>query len=180
MLTHLPYAPWCRHCIAGKRPNTPHRRLKLSDDMLPMMSADYGYLGETLCFIAATVRPFGVFGACVVDRKGPSAAMIKSLANFIIACGLTHFTYRADKEAALKALFEEGVRESGRDGKPLVAVPEHSHAGESQSNGLAERAVQMIEDQARTVKLALEDEFQWVIPIEHPSCTGSFIIPGTF
>ena len=39
---------------------------------------------------------------------------------------------------------------------PTIAVPELTHPGESQSNGLSERAVQAIEDQARTIIVALE------------------------
>ena len=36
----------------------------------------------------------------------------------------------------------------------LVAVPEHSMPGESKSNGIAERAVQQLEDHLRTLKSA--------------------------
>ena len=39
---------------------------------------------------------------------------------------------------------------------PIVAVPEHSHPGESASNGKAESAVRTLVDQARTLKVALE------------------------
>ena len=48
-----------------------------------------------------------------------------------------------------------------------LAVPETSHTDESQSNGYAERAVQLVEDQARTLKAALEDRLQRRIPCEH-------------
>ena len=44
-LTHLPYAAWCPYCIAGKRPNSPHRRVKTSSS-LPMLSGDYGSFGD--------------------------------------------------------------------------------------------------------------------------------------
>ena len=97
-----------------------------------------------------------VYWGCVADAKGPTPAMVKSLARFIIGCGLVKFRYRSDKEAALKALIEDAIRESGRDGEPFdpnkpqdvqtairpetddtvqhpsptqLAVPEHSHAG---------------------------------------------------
>ena len=37
-----------------------------------------------------------------------------------------------------------------------VAVPEHSHPGESQSNGKAENAIRTVEDQVRTLKATFE------------------------
>ena len=45
-----------------------------------------------------------------------------------------------------------------------VAVPEESMPGESRSNGQAERAIQTIEDQLRTMKAALEDRIEASIP----------------
>ena len=48
-----------------------------------------------------------------------------------------------------------------------LAVPEHSHVGESQSNGASERAVQLVEDLARTLKSALEERIGWTIPATH-------------
>ena len=50
----------------------------------------------------------------------------------------------------------------------LVATPERSMPGESPSNGIAERAVQQLEDQVRTMKLALEARLKVRIPMDHP------------
>ena len=50
----------------------------------------------------------------------------------------------------------------------LVAVPEHSMPGESQSNGIAERAVQQVEDHLRTLKTAYEARLKARIPMNHP------------
>ena len=49
-----------------------------------------------------------------------------------------------------------------------VAVPEHSHPGESQSNGLAERAVQDLVNHVRVLKLSLESNINARVPSEHP------------
>ena len=58
---------------------------------------------------------------------------------------------------------EEAIKRSGRSGSMLPAdvpvlsvVPEASPVGSSASNGRAERTVQMVEDQIRTLKAALE------------------------
>ena len=49
-----------------------------------------------------------------------------------------------------------------------MAVPEHSHPGESQSNGLAERAIREVVDHIRVLKLALETHLNVRIPSNHP------------
>ena len=92
----------------------------------------------------------------------------------------------------MKALVEQAIRISGRHGTPMVedhepgdygqdamgnaepptphvsspdvAVPEHSHTGESQSNGTAERSVQMVEHLVTTLKAASEDPIKQQIP----------------
>ena len=48
-----------------------------------------------------------------------------------------------------------------------AAVPEESAPGESASNGAAERAIQMVEDQLRTMKHALEARLGVKIPCSH-------------
>ena len=49
-----------------------------------------------------------------------------------------------------------------------IAVPEHSHPGESQTNGLAERAIREVVDHIRVLKLALETHLNVRIPSNHP------------
>ena len=49
-----------------------------------------------------------------------------------------------------------------------MAVPEHSHPGESQSDGKAERAVRAVIDQVRTMKLAFETRYKARLGSTHP------------
>ena len=51
---------------------------------------------------------------------------------------------------------------------PKLAVAEHSHVGDSPSNGMAERAVQTLVDHVRTLKLAFESKIGRRLPAEHP------------
>ena len=50
----------------------------------------------------------------------------------------------------------------------VAAVPEESHPDEPQSNGAIERAIKRIEDQARTLKLALGSRIGRRVPMNHP------------
>jgi hypothetical protein len=52
--------------------------------------------------------------------------------------------------------------------KAHIAVPEHSHPGESQSNGLAERAMREVIDQIRTLKMSTEQRVKGRLPNDHP------------
>ena len=71
-------------------------------------------------------------------------------------------------------MVEEAARRVGRSTAAAdaddvrIAVPENSAVGESQSNGKAEKGVQMVEDQIRTLKLALEARIGARIPCNHP------------
>ena len=50
----------------------------------------------------------------------------------------------------------------------VIAVPELTHPGESQSNGIAERAVETVVDHTRTLVLALETHLKLHLPANHP------------
>ena len=41
LLTHFPYAHWCEVCVAGRRPNVPHKVRKEEPRALPLIHADY-------------------------------------------------------------------------------------------------------------------------------------------
>ena len=137
-------------------------------------------------FLVGRLHPSRTVFACPVNMKGRDPVAIAKLSDFIKANGLTKFVYKCDQERALEALnqsvigefampelVEEAARRVGRSASPVdtgdvrIAVPENSAVGESQSNGKAERAVQMVEDQVRTIKLALESRIGARIPSNH-------------
>ena len=106
------------------------------------------------------------------DREPAIVAMIQD------ACamaGRKGVHVKSDDEA--EAQLESGDMQAGEikeDEYPRsvaqsnVAVPEHSHPGESQSNGRAERAVQDLVNHVRVLKLALEANIKARLPSEHP------------
>ena len=98
-------------------------------------------------------------------------------------CGLLHFAYRSDRDPATVSLIQDACAMAGRNGvnvhavedepaeptveRAHVAVPEHSHPGESQSNGLAESAMKELIDQVRTLKMSLEYRLKSRLPNKH-------------
>ena len=176
---HVQYHDGCPYCVGGRRPNSHHRRSRTARTC-PSLVADYGFLkahGEEACtFLGALVRPLRAYFSTLCDMKGPDLPMVKRVAQFMRDCGLTKFVYRSDREPAIRALLADasqlaglrGEQELDEDAEATVAVPETSTPGESQSNGAAERCIQMIEDVLRTLKLALEAKIKAKIPTAHP------------
>ena len=160
--------------------------------MVPLLVFDYCFVrnerdDDLLTLLVGRVYPTKKIFACPVDIKGRDPVAIARLADFIKSNGLTKFVYKCDQERSLDALsdaaiektlmvqlVEEAAQRSGKSAAPVdgddvrIAAPENSAVGESQSNGKAERAVQTVEDQIRTVKLALEARIGARIPCNHP------------
>ena len=88
-----------------------------------MLSCDYGFFrdpgGALLTFLVVHVQPYGVYVASVVDAKGNSADGVRYLASVFRECGLIHVVFRSDREASLKALLEQAIRQSWRHGTPV-------------------------------------------------------------
>ena len=120
-LTHLPYDPGCEICVSTRRPNTHHRSLSKKERDIPIMVGDYCFPknsddAEPITVLVIRVYPDNIFLCCVVPSKGRNAAVIDRLVRFIKDCGLTHFTYRSDREPAIMAMIEEACSLSGRNG----------------------------------------------------------------
>ena len=176
-LTHLPYRSWCRHCVAARRPNS-HHRTSTSHRSVPLLVADYCFLGDTddqekVTVLVACLYPSRSILATVVPSKGPDPQAVARLATFIKESGYSKVVYKSDQEAAIRSLFEAAFEASSREGtlynpKLVQMVPEASSAGESQSNGKAENAIRRVEDLARTYKSALETHLDERLPATHP------------
>ena len=183
-LSHMPYRSWCPFCVAGRRNNSGHRTTK-SVRKIPLIVADYAAVRnqrdqDLLSFLVVRLYPQRVTFACAVDVKGPSEYTVTRLSRWMKECGLTKFAVRSDQEPAIKKLLEASAlavdrelvvdTESETSAGAVIAPLENSAPGESASNGMAERAVQDVEDMVRTYKLALEAGIEATIPSTHPIC----------
>ena len=195
-LTHLPYANWCPHCLAARRANNPHfQKDETFRRSNPLLVMDYCFIRnindeDLVTCLVGKLYPYNKFFGCVVDVKGPDPYAVARLSDFIREAGLTKFVYKCDQESSVRALgdtharsevnehiqqmIDEAAKRAGRSAQYVnsddarIIVPEHSAVGESQSNGKAERAVQQVEDQVRTIKSALESRIGAKIPSSHP------------
>ena len=175
-LNHLPYRDWCPHCVAARRRNQPHLRTR--DDRaraVPCLHLDYCFVRdssdeENVTVLVGKLEPSMNFFACPCDSKGRDPYAVQRLEEWMRSQGLDKFVYRCDQELPLKAMVEEALVQLRRsaDHRPREIPPEHSAVGESQSNGVIERAVPKFEDQLRTIKSAFESRVKTRIASPSP------------
>ena len=149
MSTHRPYRSWCKLCVMRRGVNAPQRRSDAQDDMegVPHVSLDCGVLGEkepedrvSLVLVIREQRR-----ALLVPREGTEFPWIaKRAAKFIGQLGHNRVTLRCDSELAIEALARE-IAQARQEGSQTVT--ERPPAGESQSNGIIERAVGLVAGQ---------------------------------
>ncbi len=73
--THIPPRPWCPACVAGKKPNSPHKRKTEGEHLVPEIGLDYAFLrdsdsDDTLTVLVMKDRDSKTNFADVVEMKG--------------------------------------------------------------------------------------------------------------
>ena len=125
--------------------------------------------------IAKLITDCGLVHIAYRSDKEPTNISMKT-------CGLARRkgTHTKSVEDAQVILGDEDSKtgESQADQHPRavdhahIAVPEHSRPGESQSNRLAERAVQDLVNHVRVSELPLETNIKARLPARHPVMAG--------
>ena len=162
-LFHVPFRPWCKHCVEGRAVDDPHRRQEEDSEgetRLPKVSVDYGFMkldGEETprILLVLKAKPSRVVAARCVTAKGredPTAAawLVANLQRL----GLGRCVLQADGEPATRALVKEVIEQAcsiGNLGVSGVHAPAYDH----RANGAAERAVQEVKAQVRVMHRAL-------------------------
>ena len=98
-----------------------HLSQKHSELTVPLMVGDYCFPKHSdevdiITALIIRVYPYKLFFCCHVNAKGRDPIVIHRLARFIKSCGLTQFTYRADREPAIMAMIEEACALTGQNG----------------------------------------------------------------
>ena len=178
--THLPYRNWCPFCVAGRRNNTQHGELREKRARTePCLHLDYAFLSDEVGSESLTVLigKLGLPGAtlneqsstfaCPLTEKGTSDFFaFNQLKTFVKLHWVKHMIFKSDQERALVAAIEKVADDLRREGHTMIL--EQSPVGESQSNGVAERQVQAVEDLIRTMRGALMNRLQCRIEATHP------------
>ena len=171
-ITHMPFRDWCPECVAGRAKDHSHRSKDTTEKLsVPSVHFDYFFPrnekgGDYQVVLVGKDRETKMFLAHAVPYKGADVECISEQLNRDLKKFGIHgnVTLRSDQEPAITNVLDEvcKVRTSAR------SVPETAPQGDSQGNGLAERAVQSMEEMLRVHKLALETRVGVRLPILHP------------
>ena len=171
-LTHLPFRSWCKECVQGRGMQAPHFRAKKDDHQIKEFHMDFMFLGpkevagQTLACMVVREAETRMTLAAAVPYKTTGTYISERIVAFLHETGCLHgdIIVRSDQEPAVMSIIEEvGKIRAQRGGGRFVV--ENSPVGSSQSNGVAEKAIQSVQGQVRVLKLALEK--RWGIKIPH-------------
>lgn len=122
---------------------------------------------ESLVVQAARDVLSGFLFAHVVPQKGLAHIHVAAmLEEDVKRLGHDTVTIKADNEPAMMSLHKEVPRR--REKSTLI---ENSPVGQSQSNGVAERAVQAVSEQIQVRRHGLHNRIRAVLPVRHPVMT---------
>ena len=187
-LTHTPYAPWCKHCIAARAVRDNHQRADRRAKLVPdidrstdgpiKISMDYMYLHErngrnnddkwNPPYLVVVEHRHGRMWAYQTPQKGPNdeaswlpARLIQDWDN----CGFKEMAIqlKTDQEPAMINL-QAAIQEQ----RPKTVIPVNSPVGESESNGRVENAIRRVQEKTRALRHQLESNIKRKIPDSSP------------
>ena len=165
LVNHLPPAPWCELCVMGRGKDDPHLRgdLREKGEQLPVIAFDFAFVkttsasGETeqkyaTTLVAVDADLFFVKVMPVLGKE-TSDCSATGLIKFIESFFHKHVRLRCDGEPATVALANK-VKNMAGDLVKFETTPKHSSA-----SILAERAIQAVEEQSRTIRADCQVRF---------------------
>ncbi|CAE8636765.1 unnamed protein product, partial [Polarella glacialis] len=136
---------------------------------VPSVSLDYCFLrdGDEELLTEVVVRDKitgATFGSALAKKGSADEDAVEQTAEFIRRLGHPKLTIKSDQEPPVTDFSRAvGLRLS------CQVIPELSPVGESQSNVVAQAAVQIVEDVLRTLKLGVERRVSAKIPCARPT-----------
>lgn len=173
-LTHVPFRTWCKACMEGGGKNVPHRKREPRELTHPHVHIDYAFLrderkGDMIPIAVMREEESKALAGHAVPGKGDVEWVATQLVRDLRKWGVRgNVTVKSDQEPAIISLVEGLARERARLHPEARTIIEHSPVAESASNGIAERAVQALENQIRVLKLGLEEKLKASVPVSHP------------
>ena len=172
-VTHVPFRSWCPFCIRGRGLSSGHFAKKEPDDQqIPTLSVDYMFLGDEssrdtdLTVLVVRDRRTKSVWAHPVPAKGvenPFGA--RQLLKDVESTGYKRVILKGDQEPSVQALLQQ-VKNGFKGECVLEGAPVEAHG---KSNGEAERAVQMVQGMARTLKEYVEYHSEVELKADHPA-----------
>ena len=176
-ILHCPFRAWCPECVAGKCKSKPHVTKKGEEEQsVPLVAFDYAFLGDAsvkaspaaeekaeIKVLVGRDKKSRVYCSIVVPQKGvdPDEWVTRRGLKFLDFLGYDSLIIKSDQEISLGKAVRSMKLHRGDNTQVMF---EESPVGDSMSNGVVERAIQSIEGQVRTLKLALENRLGGKLP----------------
>ena len=170
-LDHGVFRMWCPQCVKGRAESYGHvRKVQIEGDV-PTIGLDYMYMHSEqekeeekgMPIVLAKDSKTKMIMARVVPGKGVDSYAVETVKKMVERLGHKKIIMKSDNAPAILALKEAVRRESD-----VEIVMEEVPAGDHQANGLAENAVENVQDQFRVIKNALESRHGRRVDGEHP------------
>ena len=179
-LTHLPYNPACRCCVAGRKRDDQHRRrdkgttpaqAELDAEGGASICADYFFPRdapgkEGVTAVALCDKQSGWLAAHVVDNKGSGTkkAVDQILRDLRRMGHHGKVVVKTDQESAIIDLLRVVAQQRG-EARTIFTTAARS---DSKGNGAAEKAVQSTEEMVRTLMVDLEERCGEKLSVTEP------------
>jgi len=172
-LTHLPFRAWCPFCIRGRGLSSGHfARKETEDQQIPTISVDYCFLGDESTrdtdlpvLVVRDRRTKSVWAHPVPSKGVDNPFGAKQLLKDVESTGYKRVILKGDQEASVQALLQQ-VKNGFKGEYIIEEAPVEAHG---KSNGEAERAVQMVQGMARTLKEYVEYYSEVELKADHPA-----------
>ena len=158
MLTHVPFRPWCKHCVSGRAPDDPHsREVEENENEVPTISVDYCFLrveegdGVSRTALVLHAKPNRLVAATCVQGKGredPEA--VTWLIAQLRRLGLGRCVLQADGEPAQRG-FVKDVIEAAVVVTNLGVAGAQSLVHDHKANGAVERVIREVKGLVRSL-----------------------------
>ena len=166
---HAQYRPWCRHCVAARRPDLPHARdAGTHERSIPEVHADFCFFrdvkgAESVPALVVKDRASRAVAAHVLHQRADYDHAARQMAQDTKRWGIQgQCVLRCDQEPVLIALCMEVARLRGED----KTIYEHNPKGDSQRAGFIEAGVKAVEGGVRSILFNLEERIGAKIPAQ--------------
>ena len=191
-ISHCPFRVWCEKCVAGKSHAKAHFIGKAGspDGEVPLVAFDYAFMSNNksaekqgddkereasaqVKILVGRDRKSKCYAAIPVPCKGVDEGeyATRRVLRFLDFLGYDKVILKSDQEYALGKVLRSAKIHRGEGTQTML---ENSPVGDSRSNGFIECAVERVEGQVRTMKLALEERIGIKIPAD--SCVLPWLV----
>lgn len=165
-LTHLPYQPCCRVCIAATAADVAHARREPLQDEADELDCAYGQLanlhGSTTFMVLVGIDKSKGYGMAVLaPSKGRDRKVVRAVVSYLQEAGhTTTLRLRTDSEPAIRSLAQEVSSQ-----RTASTVLEVTPVGSSSSLGAGENYIRRMMQVLRSIVQEFEDRWSKKIPM---------------